>query len=62
MRKEAFRVRDTTRQKLARRKRRILKRLASRKPIADDKPVLSASNIHYEFAGRAVPLGAAGLV
>jgi hypothetical protein len=54
-------VRDTTRQKLARRKRRILTRLASRVGITGGEPVFSASNIHYQIADRAVAIGCGGI-
>lgn len=54
-------MRDTTQQKLARRKRRILRRLARRGNSAGDRPVLSARNIHYVVADRVLGLGCGGI-
>ena len=53
-------MRNTTQQKLARRKRRILKRLAAREANKCG-PVLSAGNIHYQVADRAVGIGCGGI-
>jgi hypothetical protein len=57
-------VNSTTHQKLARRKRRIEKRLARRHWKNQPRPVLSAKNIRYELAdrARAVACGGIGLM
>lgn len=52
---------NTTHQKLARRKRRILKRLANRTTPKSSGPVFSAANIHFEVADRAIGLGCGGI-
>jgi hypothetical protein len=54
-------VRNTTHQKLARRKRRIARRLARRGGHSGDRPVLSARNIHYQVSDRAPGLGCGGI-
>jgi len=59
--KEAFRVSDSRRKKLARRKRRILDRLAPRAWEPQDKPMLAARNIHYALADRVHGLGPGGI-
>jgi len=48
---EAFRVSDYTRKLVSNRKRRIAYRLRDRGWQAQDEPMLSASNIHYENVG-----------
>jgi hypothetical protein len=60
-RKEAFRVKRTSHQKLARRKRRIEKRLRARRWKDQPRPMLRAANIHYEVADRAHAVGCGGI-
>lgn len=48
------------RQKLAARKRRIMKRL-DRDNLGDECPVISASNVHYEVADRTRAISAGGM-
>lgn len=54
----------TTHQELARRKRRIEKRLRRRRWKDQPRPMLSASNVHYELAerGQAVACGGIGAI
>ena len=54
-------MRNTTHQKLARRKRRIARRLARRCGHSGDGPVFSARNIHYEVADRALGMACGGI-
>lgn len=54
-------MRDTTPQKLARRKRRIRKRLRLRHWRPQAKPVLTAHNVHYELADRTQAVGCGGI-
>lgn len=54
-------MRNTTQQKVRRRKRRIAKRLAPRRWSPQDKPMFSAANVHYEVADRTRGLGCAGI-
>jgi hypothetical protein len=54
-------VRNTTQQKLLRRKRRIASRLRNRSRRSCAKPVFSASNIHYEVADRTIGVGCGGI-
>jgi len=54
-------VRNTTHQKLQRRKRRIARRLARRGGKSGSGPVLSGRNIHYQIADRALGLGCGGI-
>jgi hypothetical protein len=54
-------VRNTTQQKLFRRKRRIARRLARRNCWPRPEPVFQARNIHYEIADRALGLGVGGI-
>jgi hypothetical protein len=54
-------VRNTTQQKLFRRKRRIARRLARRQCRPRANPMLSARNIHYQVADRARGLGCGGI-
>ena len=61
MRKEAFRVRDTTHKKVLRRKRRIDKRLGKRRWRSQPRPMLCAANVHYEVADRTRGLGCGGI-
>lgn len=51
----------TTPQKLARRKRKILNRLNRRNFPSSDRPVLRASNIHYQVDDRSLALAAGGI-
>ena len=60
-RKEAFRVNQSTHQKLARRKRRIERRLAARRRHDSPRPVLAARNIQYEVADREAAIGCGGI-
>ena len=57
-------MKHTTHQKLARRKRRIEKRLARRRWKDQPRPILKARNIQYEVAdrGRAVTCGGLGAI
>jgi len=59
--KEAFRVSNSRRKKLARRKRKILDRLAPRAWEPQDEPMFTARNIHYELADRVHGLGPGGI-
>jgi DDE family transposase len=54
-------VRSTTQQKLARRKRRMARRLSRYKCSPRRVPVFSARNIHYQIADRALGLGCGGI-
>jgi len=54
-------VRNTTQQKVLRRKRRIARRLRNRNWQPRPKPMFSASNIHYEVADRTRGLGCGGI-
>ena len=54
-------MKHTTTQKLARRKRRIEKRLARRMDRPREKPMLGGSNIRYELAERDRGLGCGGI-
>ncbi len=49
------------RKKIANRKRRIQRRLRNRNGAPSEKPMLTASNIHYELSGRTHGLGAGGI-
>src|SRR3989442_14616358 len=49
---EAFRMKHYTREMVRRRKRRIDYRLRDRRWKAQEKPMLSASNIQYEMGDR----------
>jgi hypothetical protein len=60
-RTEAFRVKQTTRERLRKRKRRIRERLARRQNRPRKTPALSAGNIHYEMADRTRGLGCGGI-
>jgi len=60
-RKEAFRVRRISQRKLARRKRRIEKRLRARHWKDQPGPMLQARHIRYEVAGRARAIGCGGI-
>ena len=61
MRKEAFRVSDSRRKKLERRKRRILWRLRERNWPEQPGPMFTARNIHYDLADKARGLGCGGV-
>ena len=52
---------DSRRKKLARRKGKILDRLAGRMWEPQDKPMLAARNIHYELTDRVRGLGPGGI-
>ena len=54
-------MKKSIRQKLANRKRRIQYRLRDREWEAQDEPMFSARNIHYEVAGKARGLAAGGI-
>jgi DDE family transposase len=54
-------VRNTTPQKLLRRKRRIVRRLRERNWRPQARPMFSASNVHYEVADRVRGLGCGGI-
>jgi hypothetical protein len=54
-------VRNPTRQKLYRRKRRIARRLGRRNLGSSRVPALSARNIHYEVSDRSLGLGCGGI-
>jgi Transposase DDE domain group 1 len=58
---EGFRVNARVRQKLARRKRRIQKRLDKNDLCGCAKPMLTASNIHYEIGERGHGIGYGGI-
>jgi hypothetical protein len=58
---KAFRVNNTTRKRLSRRKRRIQKRLATPAVRPREAPVFAAGNIHYEVADRTRGLGCGGI-
>jgi len=59
--REGFRVNARVRQKLARRKRRIQKRLDKNDLRGCAKPMLTASNIHYEIGDRGRGIGYGGI-
>jgi Transposase DDE domain group 1 len=58
---EGFQVRKGIRQKLANRKRRILRRLDKTDLRGCSRPIMTASNIHYEIAERARGLSVGGI-
>jgi hypothetical protein len=58
---EGFRVNARVRQKLARRKRRIQKRLDKSDLRGSCQPMLTASNIHYEIGDRGRGIGYGGI-
>jgi hypothetical protein len=61
-RMEAFQVSTHGKQRTsARRKRRIQQRLAPRRWTAQDRPMFSVANIHYDVADRTRALGAGGI-
>ena len=59
--KEAFRVSNSRRQKLINRQRRIQHRLRKREWAPQDRPMFTASNIHYELSDKARGLGPGGI-
>ena len=61
IRKEAFRVSASRTRKLINRKRRIQYRLRERNWTDQPRPMLTASNIHYELADRTRGLGPGGI-
>src|ERR1044071_504278 len=58
---EGFQVRKSIRQKLANSKRRILRRLNKTDLRGCAKPIMTASNIHYEIAQRTRGLSVGGI-
>ena len=52
---------QSTRKKLAQRKRRIQRRLRTRDAADSGRPVFSASNIHYDLADRTRGIGCGGI-
>lgn len=54
-------MKHTTQKKLARRKRRIQRRLAVRQWKDQPRPILTARNIHYEMADRDQAIGCGGI-
>ena len=60
-RKEAFRVNKTLTKRLRQRKQRIRYRLRSKQYEDQRDPMFSATNIHYEMAGRAHGLAYGGI-
>jgi len=58
---KAFGVNHTTHKKLARRKRRIQRRLAARQWKDQPRPMLAAGNISYELADRDQAIGCGGI-
>ena len=61
LRKEAFRVSNSRRQKLWNRKRRIQRRLRKREWASQDRPMFTASNIHYDLSEKTRGLGPGGI-
>src|SRR6201981_957628 len=61
---EGFRMNARVRKKLARRKRRLQKRLDKSDLRGCSKPMFTASNIHYEIGdrGRGIGYGAIGAI
>lgn len=60
-RKEAFRVSHSRAQRLINRKRRLQARLRQRPWKPQDKPMFTASNIHYDLSDKIRGLGAGGI-
>jgi hypothetical protein len=60
-RTEGFRVNDRIRNKLAQSKRRIERRLDKRDNTGSRRPMLTATNIHYEIADRTRAITAGGM-
>jgi hypothetical protein len=58
---EGFQVKKSIRQKLANSKRRIQRRLDKTDLRGCSKPILTASNIHYEIAQRTRGLSVGGI-
>src|SRR3990172_6375857 len=58
---EGFRVNAKIRQRSARSKRRLLKRLDKNNNQGCERPMFTASNIHYELADRTRAISAGGL-
>jgi len=59
--RKGFRVNGITRQRLANGKRRIAHRLRDRSWSPQDRPMMTARNIHYEVAQRSRGLGCGGI-
>src|SRR5208337_4408790 len=59
--REGFRVKKIIRQKLANSKRRIQRRLDKTNLDGCSKPIMTASNIHYEIADRCRGIGVGGI-
>ena len=60
-RKKEFRVNAKIRSRMARRKRRIQDRLEKARLKNLEKPVYTASNIHYDYAGRSRAIAHGGI-
>jgi hypothetical protein len=60
-RTEGFRVKQSIQQKLANSKRRVQRRLDRFKLRGCDKPIMTASNIHYEIAERTHGIAVGGI-
>jgi hypothetical protein len=60
-RPEGFRVKAILRRKLANSKRRIQRRLDKKDPRGCSRPMMTASNIQYEIAGRTRGLASGGI-
>ena len=56
-----FRVKSSVLNKLRRRKRRILRRIENRPGPECERPLIAASNIHYELGDRVQGLGPGGI-
>ena len=56
-----FRVKSSVLNKLRRRKRRILRRIENRPGPERERPMIAASNIHYELGDRVQGLGPGGI-
>ena len=56
-----FRVKSSVLNKLRRRKRRILRRIENRPGPERERPMIAASNIHYELGDRVQGLGPGGM-
>ncbi len=62
--KEVLRVKKNTTKKLAKRKKKIEKRVERKNWESQPKPMLTATDIHYEVDGRhkGIPCGGIGAV
>src|SRR5260370_6824731 len=59
--KEGFRVKDNIKQKLARRKCRIERRIDKNDLRGCEEPMMTAGNIHYEIADRSRGISQGGI-